>query len=241
MEPAICPASSDKISPKRLLVTITSKLEGLPIPASVTTIGSAAFRGCSALTEMNIPDKVTSIGNYAFTDCTGLESVSVSASVTSIGDCAFNGCTGLKTLRLEDGAKTLSLGYNTYNNSGTGKGTFYDCPLTSIYIGRNLSYAGFTTSYPYYYGYSPFANITTIKTVTVSVPNDLASFSINKYTFKGCSGITSGILSPTTTGYTSTNNANSDGTVVTDNLCDTSIAANLLKTTETNYLYWRDE
>ena len=31
MEPAICPASSERISPKRLLVTMTSKLEGLPI------------------------------------------------------------------------------------------------------------------------------------------------------------------------------------------------------------------
>ena len=39
------------------------------IPASVTSIGSSAFDGCSALTSVTIPASVTSIGSSAFLSC----------------------------------------------------------------------------------------------------------------------------------------------------------------------------
>ena len=40
-----------------------------------TSIGSAAFRGCSSLTSVTIPSSVASIRNNAFQDCTSLEAV----------------------------------------------------------------------------------------------------------------------------------------------------------------------
>lgn len=44
----------------------------------VTAIGSAAFRGCSALTSITIPATVTAIGDHAFAGCTALDSVEIS-------------------------------------------------------------------------------------------------------------------------------------------------------------------
>ena len=45
------------------------------IPNSVTSIGYAAFAGCTGLTSITISDSVTSIGGHAFCDCTGLKDV----------------------------------------------------------------------------------------------------------------------------------------------------------------------
>ena len=45
------------------------------IPNSVTTIGYAAFSGCSNLTSVTIPDSVTTIGSRAFYECYNLTDV----------------------------------------------------------------------------------------------------------------------------------------------------------------------
>ena len=73
---------------------------GIVIPAtvnghSVTSIGYAAFSGCTGLTSVTIPESVTYIGGSAFESCTGLTSVTIPDSVTSISSSAFQNCTGL--------------------------------------------------------------------------------------------------------------------------------------------------
>ena len=65
---------------------------------TVTSIGAAAFSGCSGLTSVTIPDSVTSIGIGAFIICNNLTSVTIPDRVTSIGDGAFSGCSGLTTI-----------------------------------------------------------------------------------------------------------------------------------------------
>ena len=70
---------------------------------SVTSIGDAAFSGCSGLTSITIPNSVTSIGNGAFYNCTGLTSIVIPNSVTSIGDYAFYECKGLTSIKVENG------------------------------------------------------------------------------------------------------------------------------------------
>ena len=115
------------------------------ITYSVTSIGESAFRGCSGLTSIVICNCVTSIGNYAFYDCTSL-----------------------KDLRIEDGDSILSLGvnkkgYQDYYTSSMGEDLFCDCPLETLYIGRNLSYNA-----TFSYGYSPFRYTSTLNSITIS-------------------------------------------------------------------------
>ena len=61
----------------------------IPTDGSVTSIGEAAFVGCTGLTSITIPDSVTSIGDVAFAICTDLTSITIPDSVTDIGNKAF--------------------------------------------------------------------------------------------------------------------------------------------------------
>lgn len=68
------------------------------IPSSVTSIGSAAFSGCSSLTTITISDSVEIIGDDAFNDCYNLTNVyfGEDSQLTSIGTNAFSWCTSLE-------------------------------------------------------------------------------------------------------------------------------------------------
>ena len=97
-------------------------------------------------------------------------------SVNSISNSAFDDCTKVKKLTIEDSDYELNLGYNSSE-----EGLFYDCPIETLYIGRNLSY-----STGYSYGYSPFYKIEELKTVTIG--NSVTS--IGDYIFRDCQGLT---------------------------------------------------
>ena len=68
------------------------------IKEGTVSICPSAFYGCTALTSVTIPNSVTTIGYDTFRGCTGLTSVTIPKSVTSIGGSAFSGCTGLKKI-----------------------------------------------------------------------------------------------------------------------------------------------
>ena len=55
----------------------------------MTSIGKAAFRGCSALTSITLSNSLTSINSYTFEDCSSLTSIIIPSSVTSIGEYVF--------------------------------------------------------------------------------------------------------------------------------------------------------
>ena len=174
-----------------------SNFTKVTIGESVTSIGQYAFYECTGeltvncnipasafyggdFTKVTIGDSVTSIGNGAFSICSSLTSITIPESVTSIGGYAFNDCSALKEVIIEDGNETLSLGYNSESNNG-GQGLFYDCPLETIYLGRNLSYSSSAS-----YGYSPFYNQKALTSVTIG---DSVT-SIGGYAFHGCSSLT---------------------------------------------------
>ena len=157
------------------------------------TEGSSYYTGSVVIPESieydGITYNVTCIGSRAFMASTELTSITIPNSVTSIGDYAFNGCTSLKYLHIEDGTSTLSLGVNYSASSGNyGKGLFRDCPLETLYLGRDLSYKTSSyTSVAMLSGYSPFANISTLKSVIIG--NSVTS--IGSYAFYSCTRLTS--------------------------------------------------
>ncbi len=79
----------------------------------------------------------------------------------------------------------MSLGYNYYMSNGTGKGLFYDCPLESVYLGRNISFDS-----AYNYGYSPFYN--NRGNIELTIGEQVTE--IGKYAFSYCSGLTSVVI-----------------------------------------------
>ena len=92
-------------------------------------------------------------GISPFLGIESLAEVTVGSLVTSLGNNLFMGCTGLKKLVMEDGTEVLSLGYN---NAYYREGLFYDCPLETFYLGRNLSY-----------DVSPFSDIASLTELTI--------------------------------------------------------------------------
>lgn len=119
----------------------------LNIPSSVTTIGTYALDGCTALTKVEINNNITetsfqmfgncaalknvvlpssllSIGEKTFMNCAALESISIPSSVTSIGRGAISGCKALTNIVIPQRVTTL------------GDRPFYQCTNLKIYCER---------------------------------------------------------------------------------------------------------
>ncbi len=76
-----------------------TNIVSVSIGDNVTSIGSCAFQGCTALDgKLIIPNGVTTIGQRAFYNCSGIDSLTIGANVSSIGDGAFYGCTNVKVM-----------------------------------------------------------------------------------------------------------------------------------------------
>ena len=86
-----------------------SNLTSITIPDSVTSIGRSAFRGCKILSSITIPDNVTSIGNFAFVFCDSLTSITIGDNVISIGQQAFRFYRGLTSITIPDSVTSIGL------------------------------------------------------------------------------------------------------------------------------------
>ena len=194
------------------------EVKDLVIPNSVTSIGWAAFYGCSGLTSVTIPNSVTSIGDYAFYDCDGLTSVHIS-DIAAWFNIDFeyyssNPLTYAHHLYL-NGEEVKDL---VIPNSVTsiGEWAFYFCSgLTSVTIPNSVTSMG----------NNAFNNCSGLTSVTI--PNSVTS--IGNMAFEGCSGLISIVVEDGNPVYDSRNNCNAIIETATNTLhsgCKTTIIPN---------------
>lgn len=81
-----------------LVAAIDKNQNEYTIQEGTKWIGSMAFSGCSAMTNISIPSTVASIGNHAFQNCNNLSAITIPAEVQEIGFFAFEGCSNLKEI-----------------------------------------------------------------------------------------------------------------------------------------------
>ena len=148
------------------------KLKGISIPNSVTAIGSSAFSECNAMTYALLSDGIQTIPYDAFNNCSSLRLIQIPQNVTSIGDNVFKGCNSLANVIFNDGTNNLYLGRNLEH--GISSPLFADCPLDSVYIGRNINYDN-----------SPFYRNTSLRSVTITDKET----EISQDEFHGCTNL----------------------------------------------------
>ena len=166
-------------------LTIPDTLDG----RSVTSIGDAAFSGCTGLTSITIPDGVTSIGDWAFIGCISLTTATIGIGVTRIGFGAFEMCTGLPGITIPNSVTSIGnmafqdcsgLIAATIGNGVTNLGNmaFYGCTgLTNVTIPDGVTSIGDAA----------FSHCTSLSTATIG--NSVTS--IGSEAFQTCAGLTS--------------------------------------------------
>ena len=176
---------------KQTAITIPAKIQGYPvkeignnafkadqditsvnISASVISIGESAFENCQFLTSVNIPASVTSIGRNAFLSCRRLATVNFSEGLVEIGYQAFAKCGALKTIKLPNSLKKL------------GEGAFVMSGLTSVTLGRGLTYI-------------PAGAFYSSSIITIAIPEGVTG--IGERAFNDCTALTTVTL-PSTLG-----------------------------------------
>ncbi|MBR6336875.1 MAG: leucine-rich repeat domain-containing protein, partial [Ruminococcus sp.] len=134
-------------------------LEEVIIPANVTYIGYAAFKG-SSITKITVPATVKTIamrwGTYGssqtFKDCTQLKTVEYNAG--DINEELFSGCTALTTVKLGSSTKNISSSaflncsslssINLNNVTSINYEAFAGCKsLGSVTLGNDLTFLGY--------------------------------------------------------------------------------------------------
>lgn len=105
-----------------------SDIIDIELPASVQTIGEAAFSTCKSLDTVTIPENssLTTIGGAAFIS-SNIKTIDFTKAknLISIGITAFKECRELKVVNFETGVvKNLTFGGNVFENSGVQTLTF---------------------------------------------------------------------------------------------------------------------
>lgn len=157
-----------------------SQLQGVDIIDNITSVEYGAFMDCTSLKSVKIGKGLNTLDNIVFYGCSSLPNITIPNNITMMY-ASFYGCTSLKTVVMEDGAKELTIRpHGSGDNSGMGQSFFKDCPLDSVYIGRNITYTATKN-----YGYSPFYSNTSLRTVRITDQET----EILDNEFYGCTGL----------------------------------------------------
>ena len=175
---------------------------------NVATIYYYLLDGCTGITSITLPESLVCIYDYAFRNCSSLPEITFPSALGRIWSHAFDGCSSIERLIINNSDKALTL--------GTDNSMFFDSPIKSLYVGRNLSYTVNTYTYPHEHApfyqqkeltelqFSEEGNITNIaayflyeaeKLPTLVLPEGITQ--INNYAFYKNSALTT-VSMPTT-------------------------------------------
>lgn len=98
---------------KKINVPATVQINGKDF--KVTSVGNAAFMGCTKVTSIIIGKNVKTIGSSSFSGCTRAASVTIGSNVTKIGAKAFCNCKKLKKITIKS-TKLNSVGKNAFKS-----------------------------------------------------------------------------------------------------------------------------
>ena len=146
--------------------------------------GFLATEECDAVDEVTVTlsEHVRTIYNYMFSKLK-LKSITIPASVTYIGSGAFMDCDDLNTIVFEDGDTPLRVTSQYVVSTVTFWGPFYDSPLTSITLGREMEYYKGDGSVPDEENDGLFASEDNVESLSVTLTDKVKTLS--PYMFAG--------------------------------------------------------
>jgi hypothetical protein len=195
-------------------------LSEMDMPATVKSIGDQAFYNDSTIAVVTMREGLETIGNEVFWNNSGVRSFVIPGTVQTIGTNSFYGCTNTSTLRFKDGdgiltidtkktrsrkiddmLSNISSSYDRERYEDRKYDYFYDCPIKTLYLGRNLKYdysgsvsiykkVGDRTWNSETRASAPFVNSTTLARVTVGPK---VTFVYN-HLCDGCSNLSNVVL-----------------------------------------------
>ncbi len=103
---------------------------------SLTAIGANMFENCKSLSSITLPDSLAKIDNNAFLNCTSLMSITIPSGVTIINTSAFSGCTSLSRVVFEKDVSGVCELVTISNKA------FENCAFTAIDIPDSVTSLG---------------------------------------------------------------------------------------------------
>ena len=149
-------------------------LTNVKLGNNINTINNAAFGFCTQLPHIHLPESLVNMKDSVFYSCSALEEITIPQSTKNVGNHVFTQCSKLADVIIKERSNSLNLG-----NSGN-LPIFVDCPLDSVYIGGKITYNKSKE-----YGYSPFHNKTSLRTVVIADGEE----QIYEREFEGCSNL----------------------------------------------------
>lgn len=105
-------------------------LTSIDLPSTVAFMGKGVFSRCTSLTSATINAK--EIGSFAFLGDTALTELNIGPKVKSINEGAFNGCTSLETVNFDPKCTLGSIGAEAFINSGLANISIKSLKLNTI-------------------------------------------------------------------------------------------------------------
>ena len=160
-----------------------TSLTSIEIPASVQTIGKAAFQECTKLATVKFDkeSRLKTIAPGSFYRCP-ITTIDIPASVQTIGEAAFQECTKLATVRFEHNSQLKSIEGGYYRSSSGSD--YFSGPIGAFYRLPNLRTVDMSncTQVESIGGYAFYGN-SELRLVKIGTPTpptcDQAAFGVN--------------------------------------------------------------